>query len=63
MINIIIVEDDLVSANLLRQCISDYFNGKDDEFSTTHFNNAIKFLDEYKADADIVFMDIQMPNM
>lgn len=63
MINIAIVEDDDGDAELLRGYLERFSREKGREFSVTHFDNAVTFVDKYRAEWDIIFMDIEMPHM
>lgn len=63
MIRIAIVEDEDIFARDLETLLTAYSKEKKIDFSCVHFKDASKFLSEYKADFDIVFMDIIMPAM
>lgn len=63
MINVAIVEDEKKSAELLARYISDYVHSSGEELRVTAFGNAVDFLSNYRAEFDIVFMDIEMPGM
>lgn len=61
MINIAIVEDDERELGQLESCIADYGKEHDERFSVASFKDGLAFLDGYKHEYDIVFMDINMP--
>lgn len=63
MFNVAIVEDENVSADVIRKHLKRYAEEKSIVFSVDVFKNAILFLNNYKANYDIVFMDIGMPHM
>ncbi len=63
MVRAAIVEDEPEAANLLRAMINRYFEARGGDCTVTVFDNALRFLDVYKADFDIVFMDIEMPDL
>lgn len=61
MIKIAIVEDELDMANDLIRYTKDFFNKNEIEVNLTHFDNALKLLDNYNYDFDLIFMDINLP--
>lgn len=63
MIRIAIVEDEKQASDLLGGYVERYFGNSGGDYRLTVFDNALKFLDGYKADHDIVFMDIEMPDL
>lgn len=63
MIRIAIVEDDDGEAARLEKYIARYGKEKGEEFSVKRYKDGLAFLDAYKAEFDIVFMDIMMPHM
>lgn len=63
MKNIAIVEDDKESADILKESLERYRNANGEEFKVLWFKDAISFLTNYKANYDIVFMDIEMPDL
>lgn len=63
MVRIAIVEDTLVDAEKLKSYVNESAQSLGEEVQVVHFSSAITFLDKYSADYDIVFMDIDMPNM
>lgn len=58
-----IVEDCAEDCALLSSYIDRYFreNRPDTQYQVTCFHNAIRFLDQFHSEFDIVFLDIQMP--
>lgn len=62
MYNLIMVEDEDDEAKALSTCINRYFGECGEEYSLKRFNSAEGFLAEYRK-ADIVFMDIALPNL
>ena len=62
-IRIAIVEDEQAASDTLKNYILRYGSENSLPFLITQFPNAIGFLDQYSAEFDIVFMDIQMPYM
>jgi two-component system, LytTR family, response regulator LytT len=63
IIKIAIVEDDLNQARLLESHLNSYGSEKGLSFSIVHFPQAVALLENYTANFDIIFMDIQLPYM
>ena len=63
MINVAIIEDNDSDYNFLSDNIDKYSKEKACEFSISRYVSALKFLSEYKADADIIFIDIELPDI
>ena len=64
MINIVILEDEAEQAKRLIRMLEKYASAHPDfAYTLRHFERSIPFLTEYKCDADILFMDIQVPDM
>ena len=61
MLSIAIVEDDNDSAQLLGEYLERYKKENQETFHVSSFTNGLNFLDEYNAEYDIIFMDIEMP--
>ncbi|WEV70023.1 LytTR family DNA-binding domain-containing protein [Bifidobacterium sp. ESL0775] len=66
MVTVAVIEDDASASRRLTECLDRFSadpNNKDVEFKVTKFVEPTAFLDPYRADYDIVFMDIELPNM
>ena len=64
MFTVAIVEDEIDAARRLEACLARYSQDHPDvRFDVTVFSEPTGFLDAYRPVWDIVFMDIQMPNM
>lgn len=63
MISVAIVEDDARDAGILQRCLEKYGCELNEQITITCFPSGIKFLDNYLANFDVVFMDIEMPNL
>ncbi len=63
MIRIAIIEDDKNQAATLESHIKRYADEHKTAISVTVFYNVITFLEKYKSDYEIVYMDIMMPMM
>ncbi len=63
MINVCIVEDEISQADLLRDYIDKYKTRSKEQFAITHFADGIDLVDEYKAQFDIILLDIQMKHL
>ncbi len=63
MLRIAIVEDDEKYADLLQEYLKKYGEERSEEFCCVVHKNAVVFLNNYKANYDIVFMDIDLPHM
>lgn len=62
-IRIAIVDDDPNDSNRLKEYVYRYFEEKTDLFMVKQFENGLDFLDYFKGNIDIVFMDIEMPHL
>lgn len=62
-VRIAIVEDEASARERIRECLEYVETDSDVRFTISEFSSGIAFLDSYKAEFDIVFMDIQMPGM
>ena len=60
---IAIVEDEDKSAELLYDYIKRFEEEKKVKLETVRFRDGLNFISDYKADFDIVFMDIEMPHL
>lgn len=63
MINLAIVEDDIEAANLLEDFLQRYAQANDIKFNIVLFANGLSFLNGYNSNFDIVFMDIELPDL
>lgn len=63
MINVAIVEDDKNTQDLLKTYFDDYTEKHGETFNVLCFDNPILFLTNYRANYDLVLMDIEMPGM
>lgn len=63
MITVAIVEDDIDQARLLESHLTSYGAEKGLSFNIVHFPQAVALLENYTANFDIIFMDIQLPYM
>lgn len=63
MINIAIIEDDKKASDNLNMLVNEYMAQRNIQVMTQQFSGGISFLDHYKAECDIAFLDINMPNM
>ena len=63
MRSIAIVEDDDKAASELAEQLNKYAEETGAEYRVVRFSDAIAFLTGYSADYDIVFMDIEMPDL
>lgn len=63
LVNIAIVEDEEKQASLLKKHIENYFDNIDEKSNISVFNNGFKFLEDFKNNFDIIFMDIEMPHI
>ena len=64
MFTVAVVEDDETAVAKLRACLDQYAaTHAGVQFDVIVFNEPTSFLDPYKTVWDIVFMDIEMPNM
>ena len=59
--NIAIVEDCAEDAKVLKDCIEKYAEKYNEVCVVNVYTDGVQFLTEYKSDADVVFMDIEMP--
>ncbi|MBP5254045.1 MAG: response regulator transcription factor [Lachnospiraceae bacterium] len=61
--SIAIIEDEQKDRDRIRECLSYLESTSENRFNITEFGSGIPFLDRYRPDYDIVFMDIQLPGM
>ncbi len=63
MYKIAIVDDDNDSRDFIRRMLIRYGAEKNTEFVVDGYENAVDFIEKYKAGYDLIFMDIMMPYM
>lgn len=63
MVNIAVVEDSEQERKELVDCLTQYARQNGLQFQITHFPDAIRLIDGYKANYDLIFMDIKLPGM
>lgn len=63
MIRVAIVEDSVKDTKKLMQHIADFCKNEGVEITTVCFKNGLDFLDAFKANYDIILMDIVIPHM
>lgn len=63
MVNVAIVEDDDTAAELLYGYLHTFEKNSGVRFSIKRFPEAVSFLSEYRSLYDVIFMDIEMPNI
>lgn len=63
MLNVAIVEDNAQDAARLKKCLAEFSQESSVEFNIAEYRDPISFLEKYPANKDIVFMDIELPEM
>ena len=63
MISIAIIEDSREDYEFLANGIKKYSESSGELVAVRHYESALKFLDEYNFDFDIIFMDIELPDI
>ena len=63
MITIAIIEDSREDYEFLAEGITEYSEKSGEAVSVRRYESALRFLDEYKFNYDIVFMDIELPDI
>ncbi len=63
MYKVVIVEDEKVCADLLKDYLHRFETENRTGFTVVWYKDGEEFITGYKSDADIIFMDIQMPFM
>lgn len=63
MLNVAIVDDEQDEVEVLKSYVERYCRGHGTEHNVICFNSPIKFLAKYKPFYDIVFLDIDMPDL
>lgn len=60
---IAIVEDDRLVSDQLRSYVLQYFEGREHQCRITQFSDGDEILEDYQADYDLIFLDIQMERL
>lgn len=63
MIKIALVDDEETSAMHLKGFIERYEQNTNEKIEVRWFQDGLAFLDEFASDYDVIFMDIDMPNL
>lgn len=64
ILNIAVIEDEVSAFDTLKQMIDKYEeNSEGFDFKVTHFTNPITFLENSESVYDLIFLDIQMPDV
>ncbi len=63
MLNVAIVEDEREEAERLESFLRQYAQESEMAFHIKCFNSGLSFLDSYKSNYDLVFMDIDLPTL
>lgn len=63
MYNISIIEDDASARNVLKGYIERYGEERGTEFAVNCYGDALTFFESYRRGSDIIFMDIELPNL
>lgn len=63
MVRIGLVDDDKEHLGLIKSYIQRYGAQEKLEFSVVEFLNGMNFVEDYQGDLDVVFLDIEMPQM
>lgn len=63
IINVAVVEDEEKTFQLLNEYLLKFAKEKDIQFNVVHFSDGLNFINNYKSVYDLVFMDIEMPNL
>lgn len=61
MVRIKIVEDDPTDLARLMDCLRRYEEEQEEHFSVQSYSNPSDFLNTYRSDCDLIFMDIELP--
>ena len=61
MVRIAIVEDDPADLSQLLDCLRQYEGDQNEHFSVRSFSGPAEFLNPYRSDFDLIFMDIELP--
>ena len=61
MTRIVIVEDNPADLAQLMDCLQRYEQEHGDRFLVSSYANPADFLDAYRSDCELIFMDIELP--
>lgn len=61
MVHVKILEDNPADRDVLIDCLHRYEQESGEQFAITDYDNPAKFLDEYRLDCDLAFIDIELP--
>lgn len=63
LFRVAIVEDDPADSARLREYLERYQRESGDAFQARCFDSGLSLLEHYRADFDVIFMDVEMPHM
>lgn len=63
MIRIGLIDDDLNHLELVKSFLGRYEKEQEIHFKVEEFHNGLNFVEDYRGNLDVVFMDIEMPHM
>lgn len=63
MIKVAMVDDEIGSMQDVTHMLSDYFEKRDQEVQISTYSNSLEFLSKYKAQFDVIIIDIAMPGI
>lgn len=63
MVKVSIVEDENAAAQILKEYLVRYSSDRGTEFDIHTYENGMQFLMNYDMSTDLVFMDIELPNL
>jgi len=63
MLEIAIVEDEIEMGNLLEGYLNQLFASEKRDCHISYFDNGIKFLNKFRSQYDLIFLDIKMPSI
>ena len=63
MLNIAIIDDEIEAIELLESFLNRYCERRNLECNVSKFSNPVRFLGSFRPVYDIIFLDIDMPNM
>lgn len=63
MYRVAIVEDEWESYESIQKCFDEYSKEYNEVFNIVHYKNGMDFIENYKANFDMIFMDVNMPQL